>query len=261
MDKIIRTVASKSALIGMILLFLAAGFSFIVNAAGIGGEFMPVIGGLFTLLFDLAILGIVPVLIALKKHDLIKYALVPLLAYWFISTIYNFLAGCEVIYDGVDGLIIAIAMFEFFAACALLTALVFAVMYFFSKDRKWLQIGFVVFAGSLLFFLLVWALRLAFLADLDADWTSYLYAFCSLLFLPSGLVFVTLTQLPMAEAADSEDTADVDSFLKQINGEDEEPAKVEDEAEEPVVEAPAADEEATEATPEENAQDTIETKE
>lgn len=224
MDKIVNTLTKPAKMIAMILLFAAAGFGLIGNAGGLGGGFMPVVGGLVYLLFDLAFWAIIPVLYVLKKDELVKYALVPVAGFWGISTIYNFLGSAEFVTGGWGGLTITISLFEFLIALAFLAVLAFGILYFVKKDKKFLQIAFCIFAGSLLFFVLVWALSIALFAQGNADWTTYFDLFRSALFIPFGLVFAVLAFLNEGKtsvvAPTAEETGDqTGSAEEEIAGE------------------------------------------
>lgn len=195
MDNLVRGVASKAKLIGMILLFAATAFVLVLDAAGIGGGFMPVIGSLILLVVDLAMVGIIPLLIALKKHDLVKYAFAPVFGYWIISTLFNRIGRADWITSGTNGIVITASLFDFIAGCALLAVIVMAVLFFITKKSKMLQIGFCILTGALVFFFLAWVMWIAAYAKFDADWTSYFGAFYNYLFFPFGLAFVALDLL------------------------------------------------------------------
>ena len=189
MDKIITIVTKPAKMIAMILLFAAAGFGLIVNASDLGGGFMPVVGGLLFLLFDLVIWASIPTLYALKKDYLVKYALAIVLGYWAISFIYSGLQGAFVATKGYAGLTIASGLFRFFIALILLGCAAMLILYVIKKDKKFLQISVCAFAGSLLFFFVLWAIRLAAYVEWEYDWADYFDLFRTCLFAPIGLVF------------------------------------------------------------------------
>ena len=195
MDNLITKSAPLARTIGMALLFAAASFGLVVNAANIGGGFMPVVGGLLFLLFDLAVMACVPLLLALRRDKLVAYALAVVLAYWVIGTIYNFLGGADVATSAYSGLTIARGLFQVFIALAFLAIVVLLVLYVLRRDRKMANYAFCVMAGSLVFFVVLWALSLAAYAKNNADWGSYFYAFKSFIFLPFGLTAVCLAYL------------------------------------------------------------------
>lgn len=213
-DSIVAIVAKKSKLLAIIFMFAATAFSLIVYAAGIGGAFMPVVGGLLLFLFQIALVGVIPVLLVLKKDELIKYALVPIFSYWLISSIYSFLGNSDLIAKGYAGVTIAMALFQFFIALAQLAVIAFMIVYLFKKEKKWAQIAFCILVGSLVFYLVEWALSLGMYAKYDAAWTNYFYAFYAYIFLPAGMVFVLLSQANVqpkaAETALVEDAAPVE---------------------------------------------------
>lgn len=216
MDSFIRTLSKPSKLIAMILLFTAAGLSVVADAAGLGGSFMPVVGKLILLLFNLTLWVIIPLLMVLKKDRLVSYAIVPVFGYWLISTIYNYFGNSIFISAEYDSLSITHALFQFFIGCAFLGIIALGILFFFTKKRLLLQIAFCLLAGSLLFFVLVCALSLAMYSQWNADWRSYFYAFNEYLLIPTGLTFVVLNSLtatiptktpqPIEEAPEQENT-------------------------------------------------------
>ena len=221
MDSFIRTLSKPSKLIAMILLFMAAGLSVIADAAGLGGSFMPVVGKLILLLFNMTLWAIIPLLMILKKDRLVSYAIVPVFGYWLISTIYNYLGNSMFITDEYASLSIAHSLFQFFIGCAFLGIIALGILFFFTKKRLLLQIAFCLLAGSLLFYLLVCALSLAMFPQWNADWRTYFYAFVEYLLIPTGLTFVVLNSLtatapaktpqPIEEAQEQEKTDVCDS--------------------------------------------------
>ena len=140
----------------------------------------------------------------LKKDNLVKYALAIVFGYWMITTIYNCLPGAMVVTKGYAGLTIASGFFRFLIALILLGCIVLFVLSIIKKDKKFLQIAFCAFAGSLLFFFLVWVLRIAAYAKWDADWTDYFALFQDYLFTPIGLVFAVLAYLMEKRAVATE---------------------------------------------------------
>ena len=195
MDSLIRKLAKPSRLVGMILMFAAAAFGVILAAADFGGGFMPVVGQLVLLVFNLALIGVIPLLLALKKDELIPYALAPLFSYWIIGSIIDYIGSARRVASGYLGLVIAASLFEFFIGCALLAVVVMLVIYFFTANRRFVQIAFFTWMASGLFFFLAWVLWLAGHAKYGGDWTSYINLFYNYLFLPFGLMFVVLHYL------------------------------------------------------------------
>lgn len=198
MDNLIRSISKFARLAGIVLLLAATAFSLIVHAAGFPNGFMPVIGNLLLMVFDLLILGSIPVLLLLKKDAYVKYILAALFGYWLISNTYSFLGDSDIIVSGNSGLTIARGLFEFFIALCLLAILVFIVLFVLRKKGKLLQLAFCVLVGSLVFFVVLWGINMGRYAKFDYGWTSYLYAFRAYLFVPIGLTFLVLDYLCQA---------------------------------------------------------------
>ena len=238
MDKIITIVKKPAKMIAMIALFAAAAFGLVMDAADIGGGFMPVVGALVYLVFDLAFLAVVPLLYALKKESLLKYTLPVVFGYWIITVIYGSLQGASVVTKGYAGLSIASGFFRFLIALAMLACLALAILYFFKKQKKFLQIAFCTLAGTLPIFFLVWVLRVAAYAEWKADWVDYFDLIQSYLFLPIGLVFAVLDFL--TKGTEEGVLVEAPEVKTEETPAAEEVVKVEDTAAEEVVKEEAA---------------------
>ena len=110
------------------LLLVAALFSLLSSVGNFPNEFMPVIGHLFLMLFEIGLLSVVPVLLFLRKKELARIVFTIYASFWLIASIYSNLGDSSMMRNGMHGLWIAIAVFEFLIACALLTALVFFIL-------------------------------------------------------------------------------------------------------------------------------------
>jgi hypothetical protein len=194
-DKLLPKVAKYAKMIGMILMFAAAAFLFIVTAAGIGDAFMPAIGNIVMMIVSLALWGVVPLLILLKKYDLAQKALLPVFIFWILSSIFTFFEDCQYMVDGVHGLAIAAAVFEFIIGGALIAIIVLSILSYLKKERAYLQLAFLVMVCSLLFFFLAWIMWIAAYATFDLGWASYLQLFAQMLFLPIGMACLCLDYL------------------------------------------------------------------
>ena len=195
MDNVVKKLTPVSKLIAIIALYAATAFAFIANAAGIGGGFFPVVGGLIGLLFATALFGSIPTLLLLKKDKLANFALIPVFSYWFINSVFDALGWADNAVSGAGGLTITIGIFAFIVALALLTAGAFGVLYFLKKDKKFLQLAIVILFGTILFFFLIWVLLIALFAKYGWDWNSYFDAFYQYLFLPIGISFLVLDRI------------------------------------------------------------------
>lgn len=191
-DNVVKKISPLSKIIAIIALYAATAFAFIAEAADIGGGFFPVIGGLLTLIFVVAVFGGIPTLLVLKKDKPAVYALIPVTSYWFISTLGDCLSRSGNIYKGAGGLTITIGVFSLIIAMAFFAVATLGVLYYLKKGKKLLQIAVCILIGSLLFFFLIWVLLIALYAEYNAAWTSYFYDFYQYLFLPIGFVFAFL---------------------------------------------------------------------
>ena len=230
MDKLIQTVGKKAKLVAMILFFAATAFLIVISAAGFGGGFMPVVGNLFLFVFNLALIGSIPVLLVLKKYDLSYKVLAILFTYWIINGVFNYIGSADDAVSWNPSLVIAASIFEFFVGLCLIAVIVFALIYFFTKKRKFLQIGFCIFAASSFFFLMTWIMMICVGAKYNANWTFYFNAFYEYLFLPCGLIFMVLDYLfETTKIENNAETAE-DNEVKMIESSDETDAQNEDAA-------------------------------
>lgn len=207
MNNLVNKLAKTMGFVGMIVLFVAAGMSLIIDLASFPDGFLPVVGHLLLTLFDLAVMVAVPLTLVLRKERLYKYALAIVVAYWLVSMTYGMLSDSDLANGNYTGITVAVGVFNFFVGACLLGSIVLAVLYVLLRKKMLLQIAFCVLAGSLAFFLLDWILTMARYAKFGVDWLSYFAAINSLLVLPTGIVMVlwhflgTTLATPQAETA------------------------------------------------------------
>ena len=222
METALGVVKKPSKTIAIVAFAVGILFSFIARAASIGNGFMPVIGGLILMFFDVAVFGVVPLLLILKKDDLAKTAFGFVFAYWLISRIYDNVGDATNIFKGMGNLWIATFVFDFLWGLALLVFAVLFVCYYVKKERVLLSAGFCVLFGSLPLALLAWILCVAAYAKGKANWQNYFSAISYYLAIPVAFscaalffspivaqklsaVFSTKAAVPAEEAAAAEE--------------------------------------------------------
>ena len=195
MDNIIRKIGPFAKWVCVGALFGAAAFSSIAIAAGFGGGFMPVVGTLLIMLFNLALIAAIPLLYVLKKQQFVPYALGAVLMWWLISGIYNHIGDADMAIDYYSSLTIARGVFSFLIGLAMMGALAMGILYVIKREKRWLQIALCILAGSLLLFLINWAMTLAVAANFGADWDRYFDIIAEYLLMPVGMVFAIFDYL------------------------------------------------------------------
>lgn len=171
------------------LLLVASFFSLLSSVGNFPNEFMPVVGHLFLMLFEIGLLASVPVLLLLKKRDLAKTVFIIYASFWLIATIYNTLGDSVFMANGVHGLRIAISVFEFLIACALLTAIVFYILgKKTGKDFNY-NLTALILLGTFGAYFVVFALSIALYAVNKLGWTMYISDISENLFLPAAMFF------------------------------------------------------------------------
>ena len=224
------------------LLLVAALFALLSYVGTFPSGFMPVIGHLFLMFFEIGLLIAVPVLLLLRKRDLAKMIYMFLASFWMIDTIYIFLGDSFLMAKGFHGLQIAGSVFEFVIAIALLTAAVFFILGKKKQDVKKNNITALILLGAYAAFFIVFALTVAFLAVFKQPWTNYIEGISENLFLPAamflglfvfGFLTVSFPEKPIEIFAEEEETEEKKKETSEISDKDDE----EESKEEPVEEA------------------------
>ncbi len=200
-DSVLKKLQSPAKLIVICTFLTAAGFAFIAAIAGFGNRFFSIIGGLITMVIMVAFWASVPTLILLKKENLAKKVFPFILFYWFLNEMINLLSTTDWIRPNIPGLFVAIGVFEFLIALAFLTAIVFIVLGKVKKIDRFDQLPTLIIAGTFLFFIVVFALRVAVEVKYKADWGDYLETIVSTLILPVGFFFAVLYFFPPKKVA------------------------------------------------------------
>ena len=193
MNQIIRPLKKYSSQITMYALYAAAFFALLAHCGNFMNAFMPVVGNLFLLIFDVALLALIPLCMTLKKTEWAKIVFIPVLAYWTISTVYNFLSDTFMAQEVFGGLTIAVSVFEFLIALAVIGGVVLYILAKLKKNAKFEEIVTYVFMGVIGLFFITFILNIAKDATQGANWNSYFFNFRTFLALPVAMFFAYLT--------------------------------------------------------------------
>lgn len=207
MDQLFQKLQKPSKLLAVILLLVAAGCALLVDLGNFGDAFMPVLGALFFLMFDVALTGVVALLLLLGKTDLAKKALFPIFAFWLFSSIYSYLNSAAWITKGVNGLLVTVCVFQFLTALVLIGALVLFLLGAVGKLPSF-SLAWTLIAAALALIVLTMILRIVLYGVNDYGWVSFFDAFRDGAF-AFGLFFASLA-LKEAPEAGSEPTETAD---------------------------------------------------
>ncbi|MBR1747643.1 MAG: hypothetical protein IJ735_05480 [Clostridia bacterium] len=175
-------------LIAVICLAFSAFCTLLTYAGGFGGGFMPVIGNLLAMILSLVILGGLLFFLIAKKNEALKYFFAIYFGYWLINAIYSGLNAADWAVQGINGVIVAWAIFEFLAALGLLGVLVLFVLSYLLKKEIFRPLALLVMLGTAAFFFIVMVLNIAAAGANNRGWASFFSAFNTFA-LPVGLTF------------------------------------------------------------------------
>ena len=191
MNKVFSTLKKYSKELTLYLLYATAGLAFLYYVGNFANAFLPVIGNLLLMFVEISLWIITPVLLTAGKNDLAKVVMRPIFIYWTIATIFGFLEDCLLVSGKAEGIVIAIGVFEFFIACAFIVLSVFTILGFAQKKTAYKKLALLIFCGSLFFYIIVFALRVANAAG-AARWNDYFGIIYKYLVLPFGMFFMAL---------------------------------------------------------------------
>ena len=192
LNQVINTVKRRAESIVAILFYVAAGFCFFFYVGSFNGSFMPVLGTLLSMLIEVGLWLLIPVLITIRRRSVAKWAFLGLSIFWVLTTIFSLLDSTGFAVKGAGGLACSVGVFSFFAACALIVTAVLATIAYWKKDFKLKIISLLVFLGALVFFLVLFALRVALAAKWNAAWGTYFGLIYNYLLIPFAMLFAAL---------------------------------------------------------------------
>ena len=173
-------------------LYVAAAFCLLYHVGNFGEAFLPVMGNLVLLLVEVALWGLLPILLSIGKHSVAKGAYRPIFAFWLLSTIFAYLEECTLIGKGSGGVATSMGVFELLIACAFVVIAVFSVLALAQEKPEWKKVVFFVFLGCLFLYLIVFSLRIALFAKAKMPWNSYFEVLYKYFVLPFAMFFLTI---------------------------------------------------------------------
>ena len=188
MGKVKRT----SEFISMILFFVAAFFALRYYIGNFNADFMPVIGNLFAMFLQVGIWLVVPICIVIKRRSYARWAALAVALYWLITTLFSLLENAGLASSGQPALTISVGVFSFLTACALIVMTAFALTALTRKSGKIKMIAACVYVGALVFYLVLFSLRVALAAKWNMGWSVYFELLCDYLLIPFAMFFIAV---------------------------------------------------------------------
>ena len=210
MKDLIKKLTRQSGLIMIIAFACAALFTLIAGCGDLGGAFFPTVGSLISLVITVALMAAIPVLVLLKRDDLIGSLSFIIVGYFLITLILRFLSGTWLIVKGMNAIGIFYGIFEFLGALALIAAVVLIALAFLGKKDKMKEIAayaFLVFLCIMVFafiFGIIWFIVANKKYYYGYDWTSYFDLIVNTLCLPAAISFFAMPYLIETAGADND---------------------------------------------------------
>ena len=192
LNQVINTVKRRAESIVAILFYIAAGLCFFYYVGNFNGSFMPVMGTLISMVLEVGLWLLIPVLISIRRRSIAKWAFLGLSIFWALTTIFSLLQGTGLASAGASALSCATGVFCFLVACAMIVASVFAVLAYWKKDRKMKLIALSVYLGTLVLLLVLFALYVALYAGWGVGWNEYFGLLYSYIVIPVAMCFAAL---------------------------------------------------------------------
>ena len=187
MKKVFDLLLKPARLILIICAFAYAGLYSLVTFGNFGGSFLGVLASLIIYALTVAAIVAIPVLLLLKKEEAAKLVFILVAGFWLISESRSLLSFGQVA-DSQNGLVVANAVFGFFAGLALTGVFVLLVLNVVLKKELFRLIAILTLAGAYLFILIFVVLEIVLYAKYDAGWTTFVGLFLDLI-APVGVLF------------------------------------------------------------------------
>ena len=191
LNQVINAVKRRAESICQILFYIASGLCFIYYVGSFNGSFMPVMGTLISMVLEVALWLLIPVLLSIRRRSIAKWAFLGLSIYWALTKIFDLLQGASLATNGAGALACATGVFSFLIACAMIVMSVFAVVAYWKKDKKTKLIALAIYLCTLVLYLVLFALLTALNAGL-AGWSTYFNLLYSYIVIPFAMCFAAL---------------------------------------------------------------------
>lgn len=191
-NEVINVVKRRAESICRILFFIVAGVCFFYYVGDFNGSFMHVLGTFISMVLEVALWLLIPVLLSIRRRSVAKWAFLGLSIFWALTTTFDLLRGAGLATAEASSLSCATGVFSFFVACAMIVMSVFAVIAYWKKDTKLKLVAFSIYLGTILLFIVLFALRVALYAKLSVDWNEYFNLLYSYLLIPIAMCFAAL---------------------------------------------------------------------
>ena len=191
-NQTINSIKRRSESLCAILFYIAAGLCFFAYVGNFGGSFMPAMGTFLSMLIEVGLWLLVPVLISIRRRSVARWAFLGLSIFWVLTSIFSLLDGAGLAVEGAGGVPCSVGVFSFLIACALIVVTVLSTIAYWKKDAKLKIVSLLVYLGSLVFFLVLFALRVALAAEWNMNWSSYFGLVYSYIVIPLAMCFAAI---------------------------------------------------------------------
>ena len=191
-NEAINAVKRRSESICQILFYVVSALCFIYYVGDFNGGFMPVMGTLLSMVIEVGLWLLIPVLLSIRRRSIAKWAFLGISIYWALTTIFSLLQGAGLATAFASSLSCATGVFSFLVACAMIVVSIFGVLAYWKKDTKMKLIAICIFIGTLVFYLVFFALRVALGAAWNDPWNAYFALIYEYLVIPFAMLFAAL---------------------------------------------------------------------
>lgn len=192
MNDIFSAMKKYSKEVATYALYATSLFCLLYHVGNFGDSFLSVMGNLFLMIVEVALWGIIPILLSIGKHDEAKSAFRPIFTFWVLYTIIGYFNECTGIVKGFGGVAVSMGVFELLIACAFTVFAVLAILSILKNKPEFKKILLFIFMGCLVLYLVTFSLRVALYAKWKMGWNSYFEVIYKYLALPFAMFFLLL---------------------------------------------------------------------
>lgn len=190
MSKIFQTLSKPAKWVLIIGGLVYAVWFAVQTAMGMGGAFMSVLTGIFTLIIGVGLIALPPVLLLLKKEELAKLFFVFLLGYWVLTTPREYFFLADTFAEADQFYPVFVSIFLLIIGLGLLAILVLIVLEMLLGMKFLRPIINLIAFFTVCACILTGILFIILCAINNATWNMYVeYAFMGMMLLPAVVGF------------------------------------------------------------------------
>lgn len=190
MSKIFQTLSKPAKWVLIIGGLVYAVWFAVQTAMGMGGTFMSVLTGIFTLIIGVGLIALPPVLLIFKKEELAKLFFVFLLGYWVLTTPREYFFLADTFAEADQFYPVFVSIFLLIIGLGLLAILVLIVLEMLLGMKFLRPIINLIAFFTVCACILTGILFIILCAINNATWNMYVeYAFMDMMLLPAVVGF------------------------------------------------------------------------